>query len=84
MNYSFLGYLGLFLVAICWLPQTIETIRAGKCGANTLFLLLSAVGSVCLVIYAIGRDDIIFSVLNSLTTLGAVINLYYKLSPRST
>lgn len=84
MNYSFLGYLGLFLVAICWLPQTIETIRGGKCGANTLFLLLSAVGSVCLVIYAIGRDDIIFSVLNSLTTLGAVINLYYKLSPRST
>lgn len=83
MNYSFLGYLGLFLVAICWLPQTIETIRAGKCGANTMFLILSAVGSVCLVIYAIGRDDIIFSVLNSLTTMGALINLYYKLSPRS-
>jgi len=83
MNYSFLGYLGLFLVAICWLPQTIETIRAGKCGANTLFLILSAVGSICLVIYAIGRDDIIFSVLNSLTTMGALINLYYKLSPRS-
>ncbi len=83
MNYSFLGYLGLFLVAICWLPQTIETIRAGKCGANTMFLILSAVGSICLVIYAIGRDDIIFSVLNSLTTMGALINLYYKLSPRS-
>jgi len=83
MNYSFLGYLGLFLVAICWLPHTLETIRAGKCGANTLFLILSAVGSICLVIYAIGRDDIIFSVLNSLTTMGALINLYYKLSPRS-
>ena len=83
MAVSFLGYLGLFLVAVCWLPQTIETIRAGRCGVNTLFLFLSAIGSVCLVVYAIGRDDLVFSVLNSLTAIGAIVNLYYKFSPRS-
>ncbi len=83
MTYSLIGYLGLFLVAVCWLPQTIETIRAGRCGANTLFLILSAVGSICLIIYAVGRDDTVFSVLNSLTAIGAMVNLYYKFFPRS-
>ncbi len=82
MTFSVIGYVGLFLVAVCWLPQTIETIRAGRCGANTVFLLLSAAGSICLVIYAAERDDVIFSVLNSLTAVGALINLYYKFSPR--
>ncbi len=83
MTFSYLGYLGLFLIAVCWLPQTIETIRVGKCGVNMLFLVFQVVGSACLVAYAVGRDDLVFSVLNSLTALGAMINLYYKFSPRS-
>jgi len=83
MMLQIVGYLGLLLVAICWLPQTLETLREGKCGANTLFLILSALGSVCLTIYAIGRNDIVFSILNTLTGLGAFVNLYYKFFPRT-
>ncbi len=79
---TIIGYLGLALVAICWLPQTIETIKLGQCGANTQFLVLSALGSVCLTVYAIDRGDVVFSVLNSLTALGGGINLYYKIWPR--
>ncbi|HTY00572.1 MAG TPA: lipid-A-disaccharide synthase N-terminal domain-containing protein [Bacteroidota bacterium] len=83
MTFSLFGYLGLSFVVICWLPQTIETLRAGRCGANTLFLILSAIGSICLVVYAVGRNDLVFSLLNSLTAIGALVNLYYKFRPRS-
>ncbi|HEX9007274.1 MAG TPA: lipid-A-disaccharide synthase N-terminal domain-containing protein [Bacteroidota bacterium] len=78
-----IGYIGLAGVVICWIPQSIETIRAGRCTVNLTFLILMVVGSVCLTIYAIAKNDLVFSILNSLTTVGALINLYYKLFPRS-
>ena len=83
MTFSLIGYLGLILVAICWLPQTIETIRSGRCEVNMLFLMLSAAGSVCLVVYAAERRDIVFAILNTLTAVGAIVNLFYKFRPRS-
>ena len=46
------------------------------------FLLLGALGSGSLMCYALLHDDIVFSILNGLTTLGSLINLYYKLFPR--
>jgi lipid-A-disaccharide synthase-like uncharacterized protein len=77
-----IGYIGLAAVAICWLPQSLETIRAGRCTVNLIFLLLSALGSLCLIVYAASRGDVVFSALNTLTALGALINLYYKFFPR--
>ena len=79
---TIVGYIGLVFVAICWLPQTLETVRLGRCGVNVQFLVLSAVGSVCLTVYALDRGDMVFTVLNSLTALGGGINLYYKIRPR--
>lgn len=78
-----IGYIGLAGVVICWVPQSVETIRAGRCLINLIFLILMVIGSICLTIYAIAKNDIVFSVLNSLTTIGALINLYYKFFPRS-
>ncbi len=83
MLIDIIGYIGLAGVVICWIPQSIETVRAGRCPINLIFLMLMVVGSVCLTIYAIAKNDIVFSVLNSLTTVGALINLYYKFFPRS-
>ncbi len=82
MFIELIGYLGLAGVVICWIPQSVETISAGRCSVNLAFLILMVVGSICLTIYAIARNDIVFTVLNSLTTIGALINLYYKLFPR--
>ncbi len=83
MLIELIGYIGLAGVVICWIPQSVETIRAGRCAVNLIFLILMVVGSVCLTIYAIAKNDVVFSILNSLTTVGALINLYYKLFPRS-
>lgn len=80
---QWLGYVGLVMVAICWVPQSLETIRRGRCEINLLFLILSAVGSSCLMTYAFFGGDTVFSVLNAITTVGSSLNLYYKLFPRT-
>lgn len=80
---EWIGYVGLVAFALAWIPQSIDTVRSGRCSVNTTFLSLSFIGSVSLVVYAVWRRDTVFAVLNSMTTLGAFINLYYKLRPRT-
>lgn len=76
------GYVGLVAFALAWIPQSLETVRAGRCEVNRTFLVLAAIGSLSLTIYALSQGDAVFSSLNALTTLGALINLVYSLSPR--
>jgi len=78
---SWLGYIGLAALALCWIPQSMETIRRGECSVNTGFLVLSLIGSVTLAIYAWSIDDPVFMILNSITTAGAGVNTYYKVRP---
>ena len=73
-----IGYIGLGALAACWVPQTLETFREKDCKANMQFLILSFLGSFSLMIYAIGRNDLIFSSLNLMTSAGALINIVYK------
>jgi len=80
---EWVGYGGLLALALCWIPQTVETIRRGRCDINLPFLVLSGSGSFLLMVYAMGRGDLVFILLNALTTLGALLNLYYRLMPRT-
>ncbi|MBI4418451.1 MAG: lipid-A-disaccharide synthase N-terminal domain-containing protein [Ignavibacteriales bacterium] len=77
------GYLGVAALVLCWIPQSIETVRAGRCNVNLSFLILSAIGSICLALYALSLGDPVFSILNVITTSGAALNIYYKLFPRT-
>ena len=77
------GPIGLAAFVLAWIPQCAETIRAGRCGANRTFLGLSALGSLCLALYAFQRGDAVFSILNALTALGAMVNMRYSLFPRA-
>jgi lipid-A-disaccharide synthase-like uncharacterized protein len=77
-----LGYTGLVAFALAWIPQSWETIRDGRCGANRAFLSLSALGSLSLACYAFRRGDAVFSSLNALTSVGAGINIWFSVFPR--
>ncbi|MBI3110697.1 MAG: lipid-A-disaccharide synthase N-terminal domain-containing protein [Ignavibacteriales bacterium] len=79
---EWLGYIGLAALALCWIPQSVETIKLGRCNVNFTFLILSAIGSTSLAFYAFSINDTVFTILNALTTTGAMINIYYKVSPR--
>ena len=79
-----IGYVGLTALVLCWIPQSIDTIKQGRCPVNVTFLVLSALGSLSLAIYALSLGNMIFTILNCLTTLGAAINIFYKMFPRET
>lgn len=79
---QWIGYVGLVALVLCWIPQSVETIKLGRCPVNLAFLILSSIGSLSLAVYAVGLNDPVFTILNTLTTIGALINIYYKLFPR--
>ena len=77
-----IGYVGLTALVVCWIPQSIDTIKQGTCPVNLAFLLLTAVGSLSLAFYALSLGNPVFTILNCLTTFGTAVNIYYKLFPR--
>ena len=47
-----LGWAGLALLLMAWVPQTLETIKEGKAPVNLLFILLYVFSSAALALYA--------------------------------
>jgi len=79
---QWIGYVGLTALVVCWIPQSIDTIKQGECPVNLTFLILTALGSLCLAFYALSLGNPVFTILNCLTTLGTAVNIYYKMFPR--
>lgn len=75
---EYIGIIGLLALAIGWIPQTVQTIKDKRCDINLFFLILNLIGSISLTLYAIYLNDHIFTILNSMTSVGAFINLFYK------
>ncbi len=75
---SYLGILGLILIAIGWIPQTLHTIKKKKNNLNFKFNLLYTLGSLALVIYAIYIKDFVFILLNGFAFLMSGIGLFYN------
>ncbi len=77
-----LGWTGFAILIMAWVPQTVDTIKAGKTEVNIAFILMYVVSSLLLTIYSILENDHVFIALNGLLTIGSGINLFYKLFPR--
>ena len=83
MGIQVLGWIGFGILVMAWIPQTWDTIRDGYCATNLAFIMLYALASLLLTIYAALQVDYVFVALNGLLTIGSSINLYYKLFPRN-
>lgn len=77
------GYSGLFFLAMCWVPQTIATLKEGVVTIRKSFLLLYLAGSILLLLQAILLESVPLVLLNCFTTISSSINLYYGLFPRT-
>lgn len=77
-----LGWTGFAILIMAWIPQTYDTIKAGKTDLNIAFILMYVFSSLLLTIYSVLEGDTVFIALNALLTIGSGINLYYKLFPR--
>lgn len=82
MMLDVLGYGGFIFLAICWIPQTVKTIRDGTVAMQKSFLLLYAAGAGLLMLQAVGLNNLPLILLNSYTTLASLINLFYGIFPR--
>ncbi len=73
----YIGLAGLVLLLFAWIPETIKTIREKKSPVELKFSAVYALGAASLMIYAYLLGDWIFTVLNLLTMLMALMNAYY-------
>jgi len=78
MTFNIVGIVGLAILAIAWIPQTVETIRKRKSYLSVRFALLYLSGSFILAIYSVIIKDTIFLILNIILIVMASINLYIE------
>jgi lipid-A-disaccharide synthase-like uncharacterized protein len=85
LSYPFgiIGILGLALILVAWIPQTLATIKTKKVGMRREFIILYLLGSLFLAIHSIIIDDFVFLILNAGATFVASVNLYYSLISKS-
>ena len=69
-----LGMLGVVLILLGWIPETLRALRE-KRAIDRSFALLYAVGSLLLAVHAYMLGDAAFIILNSAAFLIALLNL---------
>lgn len=82
---SLIGGLGVILLAICALPQTIKTIKNGNAkGMSQAFLWCWFLGEVFTLIYLFGKDEYDYLLITNYSAnillLGIIV--YYRYFPR--
>ena len=74
MEFS-LGILGVLLILIGWVPETMRALREWR-AIDPKFASLYALGSLLLAVHAYNIGDFAFIVLNIAAFLIALLNLY--------
>lgn len=74
MGIEIIGLLGLTMIVVAWIPETIKSLKSGQT-AKIEFLILYLLGSIFLTIYAILRNDIVFTILNGLAVIFSGLNV---------
>ena len=72
-----LGIIGAIILALAWIPETIQIIREKRSRLNPEFSIFYFVGSLLLFVYAILINELIFSIVNGIILAQSCINLYY-------
>jgi len=73
---SIIGILGAVLLLTAWIPQTYSAIKTKNVGMRREFIFLYLFGSMFLIFHSIFLSDIVFFILNVVSTLIAAVNLY--------
>jgi MtN3 and saliva related transmembrane protein len=80
---SLSGWIGTACIVLCWIPQTMETLRNRQCNVNRGFLLLATIGTLSLTVHSVFLNDVPFIILNTVGSVGSGINLFYSFHSKS-
>ena len=73
-----LGIIGAIVLAIAWIPETLQIIRERESKLNPKFAVVYFVGTLLLFIYALSIKDIVFIIVNSVILTQVCISLYVE------
>jgi lipid-A-disaccharide synthase-like uncharacterized protein len=71
---KYIGAIGLLLLVISWIPQTLQNIKENGKNLSAKFVFLYLLGSLALAYHAYILNDFVFLALNSLASIIAIIN----------
>ncbi len=71
---EYIGFVGLILLVVAWIPETIKSLRSGQT-AKIEFLVLYFIGSILLTVHAIIIGDLVFIILNGLASVLSGLNV---------
>jgi len=74
---GFIGVLGAILLLSAWVPQTLRTIQTRRTGMEPKFIMIYFFGSLLLTVYSYLIADVVFLVLNAVSTVMAAVNVDY-------
>jgi len=81
--YEIFGYLGGLSLAICFLPQSIQTLRTKNVrGLSAISYSIYTFGMVCWTLYGIYLNSLPMMIFNSISCIFSVIILYTIIKER--
>jgi lipid-A-disaccharide synthase-like uncharacterized protein len=77
-----LGIIGAVILAIAWIPETVQIIRERKSRLNKGFEIFYFVGTLLLFLYALIIADAVFAFVNGFILFQVCINVYFTFGSR--
>lgn len=71
-----IGTLGMLLLVIAWIPETIQNYKEKGKNLNPKFVVLYFVGATFLAYHALLLKDLVFLALNAITAILSIFNGY--------
>ena len=80
MEEQIIGVLGLLLIVVAWIPETIENFKTKGKNLSLKFVAIYLAGSAFLAYHGLVLGDMVFIVINAAALLISVINAYIIIS----
>jgi len=79
LTFTFIiGLIGMIILVIAWIPQTVEVIKNRKSSIPGRFSAIYSIASLFLTFYAMSINDLIFTILNFLAFLQSFLNFLFR------
>ena len=76
---TFVGLIGLGLILVAWIAETVDLIKKKKGKLDTKFAMFYIMGSIVLLVYSIQIKSVVFIILKVFVIILSFISLYYSL-----
>ena len=73
------GLIGLALILVAWIAETVDLIIKKKGKLDTKFAMFYIMGSIVLLVYSIQIKSLVFVILKVFVIILSFISLYYSL-----